>query len=274
MKIFLKIVIVFFPAVFFLTNCFAERLNETHYSIHLASFKLLQNANKYTNSLKTKEKTVFWKKTDVPGKGMFYRVYLGRYDDREKAMKVWNKLKIEGAVSYCGIYEFHDHVVFNSKLNIKRTVEKGQKNQYANNTKKRFIDNKDGTITDNATKLMWIKNGWRLDFFSSVTWNDAVRSCRDFKHGSYTDWKLPTVKQWKSLIDTEMQFPALVEPNPFVNIVVHASYWTGTGIQNKKLHAYAVSLYSGEIHRQRKKERAFILPVRKINENNLERQKN
>ena len=49
-----------------------------YYSIHLASFKDLQNANRYVNKLKTTGKVVFWNRTSIPGKGDFYRVYLGK----------------------------------------------------------------------------------------------------------------------------------------------------------------------------------------------------
>jgi len=51
----------------------AERI---YYSIHLASFKNLENANKQVNSLKEKGKLVFWKETEIPNEGKFYRVYL------------------------------------------------------------------------------------------------------------------------------------------------------------------------------------------------------
>jgi len=76
------------------------------------------------------------------------------------------------------------------------------------------------------------------------------------------------------LIDSHKQSPALVEPNPFKNIIVHMPYWSGTEFvaglnytftKIEPLHAYAVMLYSGKISHQKKAERAFVLPVRSIN---------
>ena len=135
------------------------------------------------------------------------------------------------------------------------------------------MDNGDGTVTDKVRKLMWIKNGWRIDFFSAVRWKDALKKCEQFKLGGYTNWRLPTIKEWKSLLDTKKESPALVEPNPFENIIVHMPYWSQTafivGSEKASLtkspsRAYTVMLYYGRINHQNINERAYILPVRSI----------
>ncbi|MFC1813152.1 DUF1566 domain-containing protein [Thermodesulfobacteriota bacterium] len=137
----------------------------------------------------------------------------------------------------------------------------------------RFADNGDGTVTDRKTNLMWLKNGRRLDFASAVTWWDAVKKSNKINIGGYDNWRLPTIEEWHSLIDTAHQSPALVEPNPFKNIVTHMPYWSMTEFVYGKDHtcskvcpldAYTVILYSGRINHQKKKLRAFILPVRSI----------
>ena len=254
-------------------NC-AERV---FYSIHLASFKSLHRANIKVNALKKKSKIIFWKETDVPKKGKFYRIYLGRYNSRDKAFVVWKRLKKEGAVSYLGIHEFrepfdrgdtenHTKVVLKKETAVRKYYEYTERG-------KRFVEKHDGTIIDKETNLMWIKNGWRLDFISAVTWLDAEEKCKSFKHGGHTDWRLPTLKEWKSIISAENQCPALVEPNPFKNIIVHMPYWSGTdyiydpkqsSVSGKAVRAYTVMLYRGNISHQNKNINAFILPVRSI----------
>jgi hypothetical protein len=228
----------------------------TYYSIHFASFKNLKNANKQLNAFKINGKMVFWKKINVPEKGIFYRVYLGKYRDRERAVAFWEKLNQAGEVSYFGVHKFTETVDRNKII--------GHKTLLSSVKKDRFLDNQDGTLTDTETNLMWIKNGWSPEFFSAVTWDDAVKKCRDFKQGGYTDWSLPTVDEWRMLIDTKKQCPALVEPNPFDNIIVHMPYWSGSELNKSPVQAYTVMLYSGTINHQNKKERAFILPVRSI----------
>ena len=110
----------------------------------------------------------------------------------------------------------------------------------------------------------------RLDFLSAVNWWEAKEKCRDFRLQGHSDWRLPTVEEWKSLIDPAQQHPALVTPHPFENIIAHMPYWTATdftfsGIEapsKPALRAYTVLMYYGTLNHQRKKERAFVLPVR------------
>ncbi len=270
--------------LFVLTILFSGAVNadcaeRVYYSIHVQSFKNLTNANRYVNGLKNKGKIVFWKKAEVQGKGTFFRVYLGKYKTKAEAIEVWKKLKEEGAVSYRGVHEFRE------AKRPERTDEYPQKTAASGKDavkkvvpgreKDRFLDNRDGTITDTLTSLMWIKNGWRLDFVSAAQWPDAMKKCGEFRHGGYDDWRLPTIKEWKTLLDTKKQCPALVEPNPFENMIVHMPYWSETEFVYGKeytcsdtvcpIHAYTVLLYFGKVNHQNKKKRAFILPVRSIN---------
>lgn len=139
--------------------------------------------------------------------------------------------------------------------------------------KQRFVDNGDGTITDRKTNLMWIKNGRRMEFISAQTWWDAIQKSTDMKVGGYDNWRLPTLAEWISLIDTRREAPALVASSPFENIVTHMPYWTMTEFIYGKDHTcskecpletYTVILYHGNVGHQKKTARAFILPVRSI----------
>lgn len=259
----------------------AEGAEQFYYSVHFSSFKNLENANRQVNSLQEKGKMVFWMKTDVPGKGLYYRVYLGRYDRREDAVAFWEKLNKIGAVGYFGIHRFNEkgerqNKISSAKISAPATPAKPHKEltSLIPPAKSRFVDNMDGTVTDTTTNLMWIKNGWRLDFFSAVTWDEANKKSEKFKLGGYGNWRLPTKEEWRSIIDSNKKNPALVEPNPFVNIIGHLPYWTQTEFtysreltKSKKgpLDTYTVMLYSGTINHQKKSQRAFILPVRSLN---------
>ena len=254
----------------------AER---TYYSIHLQSFKNLKNTNAFVNSLKNKGKLVFWKKAQVPGKGEFCRVYLGKYKTEDEAFEFWKKLKEEGAVSYRGIHKFKETIEPPEKKVASLPPDKAPKPPPIKLTpipaEERFVDNGDGTVTDRMTNLMWIKNGWRIDFVSAVKWNEARKKCEDFREGGYDNWRLPSIQEWKTLLDTEKECPALTEPNPFENIIVHMPYWSDTefvyGLEFTcaktpcPVHAYTVMLYFGRVNHQNKAKRAFILPVRSIN---------
>jgi len=254
----------------------AECAEEVYYSIQISSFKNLENANRQVNGLKEKGKTVFWKKVNIPGKGVFHRVYLGKYKNREDAYAYWKKLRKDEAVIYCGIHEFREPVKSKSmapppkRSAEPRAVHPAVQSVHAKN---RFIDNGDGTVTDRKTNLMWIKNGWRLDFVSAETWEDAVKKIKGFREAGHDNWRLPTINEWSSLIDTSQEAPAMVESNPFENIITHMPYWSLSEFTYGKDRTcdngcprdrYTVMLYSGNIQHQKKTDLAFILPVRNI----------
>lgn len=60
-----------------------------------------------------------------------------------------------------------------------------------------FKDNGNGTITDNATGLMWMQN----DNGSPVLWENSLSYAENFSYAGYSDWRLPDVKELQSLID-------------------------------------------------------------------------
>ncbi len=71
-----------------------------------------------------------------------------------------------------------------------------------------FTDNSDGTITDNATALMWSQNdfgnGSDTGPRSGLTWTEAlefVQEKNDESYLGYDDWRLPNAKEIQSIVD-------------------------------------------------------------------------
>jgi hypothetical protein len=54
---------------------------------------------------------------------------------------------------------------------------------------KRFVDNSDGTVTDNKTGLMWVAK----DNGVPINWHGATEYCKNLRVGGYTDWRMPTL---------------------------------------------------------------------------------
>jgi hypothetical protein len=272
----LKSVLFLLAAIFVLIDP-AICAEQGYYSIHFATLKDLRNVNKQVNLLKEKGEMVFWEKTEIPAKGQFYRVYIGRYKNWNDAVTFRDKVKSADRVDHLGIQWFSETVeskevqeppkLIVSKIpTFVRPVHPAQE-------KDRFVDNKDGSVTDTQTNLMWIKNGWRLEFISALPWFEAMDKVKNFKHGNFSDWRLPTVEEWNSLIDTNHQNPALIEPNPFENIISHMPYWSKTEFTYDKDHtcntqctfdSYIVTLWSGITYHQNKSKVGFIMPVRSI----------
>lgn len=70
---------------------------------------------------------------------------------------------------------------------------RGNKNYGINH----FVDNGDGTITDNATGLMWMQDDSKID----MNWKDALSYAENMEFAKYSDWRLPTIKELQSIID-------------------------------------------------------------------------
>jgi len=92
----------------------------------------------------------------------------------------------------------------------------------------RFTDNEDGTITDNLTNLIWLKDA---NCFSGRTWNNALSDCNGLASVScgLTDgsdagkWRLPHIKELQSLIDFSYYPVPLPLGHPFTNVLTGLS---------------------------------------------------
>lgn len=69
-----------------------------------------------------------------------------------------------------------------------------------------YVDNGDGTITDEATGLMWME--FDSGYFETgdigdgtMDWETALEWAENFEYAGYDDWKLPSVKELQSLVD-------------------------------------------------------------------------
>ena len=130
----------------------------------------------------------------------------------------------------------------------------------------RFSDNNDGTITDNATGLVWLKNG---NPFGFKTWSHALACCRRLCGGEYGltdgsspgDWRLPNIREIESLVDYDMAAPCLPQGHPFQN-VRPSSYWTSTSVAAAPAEAMFIILGVGPSIFESKEHRFFVWPVR------------
>ena len=103
----------------------------------------------------------------------------------------------------------------------------------------RFTDNDDGTVTDNLTNLIWLRN---YDCWPVVeqSWSSALDACANLADGqcglvdgsSAGDWRLPNLREFLSLIDYGNIGPALPSGHPFVRLgeVNLTYYWTSTAL--------------------------------------------
>ncbi len=60
-----------------------------------------------------------------------------------------------------------------------------------------FTDNGDGTISDQATELMWMQE----DNGKGVLWKDALSYAENVEFAGHTNWRLPDAKELQSILD-------------------------------------------------------------------------
>jgi hypothetical protein len=98
-----------------------------------------------------------------------------------------------------------------------------------------FQDNSDGTITDNATGLMWSKD----DSGEGLDWASALEFAYNATTAGYSDWRLPNAKELQSIVDytRSPQTTGSAAIDPMFNVTAitdeggetnYPFYWTGT----------------------------------------------
>ena len=130
----------------------------------------------------------------------------------------------------------------------------------------RFTDHGDGTVTDNLTGLMWAKDA---NDNGTMTWADAIDYANNLSLGNegcgttYTDWRLPNVRELQSLIDFGNNLPALPVGHPFTNVQLELGwYWSSTTYSFSTDGAWYVYIASGSVNGSNKTSNFYAWPVR------------
>jgi hypothetical protein len=83
------------------------------------------------------------------------------------------------------------------------------------------------------------------DFFYGA-WAEAIAHCQAKTVGGQAGWRLPTIKELASLIDSSQKDPALPSGHPFGNIK-SSIYWSSTPSETDDIVAWHVSFFTGEV---------------------------
>jgi hypothetical protein len=124
--------------------------------------------------------------------------------------------------------------------------------------KPRFKDNGDDTFTDLMTGLVWLEQPKQI----AVNFKNAVEYCSALKINGKTGWRLPTLREWKQLVDRKQQNPALPPGNPFGNVITHVGYWSKSRHKFGPQYVYQMSLWYGKPNHLKKDANAIVWPVR------------
>ncbi|MCD6296546.1 MAG: DUF1566 domain-containing protein [Deltaproteobacteria bacterium] len=208
--------------------------------------------------------------TDSPAKGVSLVMGKERYEMTGSGTEWTLKKKIEktGDLVFYMVAKNEDGVEGGSKTAELTVAE--IKNRYSRNkdgtitdvitgeVKKRFIDNGDGTITDLYSNLMWLKSPKQV----AVKYDDAIEYCEKLKLKDYEGWRLPTVQEWRAIMDKTRKNPSLPPGHPFVNIPTQTGYWSKTKHKFGPLYVWQVTLWYGKAGYLSKRKYGNVWPVR------------
>ena len=110
-----------------------------------------------------------------------------------------------------------------------------------------YSDKSGDLVLDKETCLIWPRNANLSG--NALNWLDANTTCRQVKLANRIGWRLPTVEELSSLIDTRNSNPALPTGHPFVSVQFDAAaptYWTCTDYEDPSAGAWFVNLGSGD----------------------------
>ena len=112
----------------------------------------------------------------------------------------------------------------------------------------RYVDNGNGTVTDKKTGLMWQKgdnNG------ETKKWKEALQYCEALELGGYDDWRLPNIRELRSIVDYSKFNPATDSVFQFSGLNSENSegeliFWSSTTNPKYDLFVYGIHFKTGE----------------------------
>jgi hypothetical protein len=135
----------------------------------------------------------------------------------------------------------------------------------------RFVDNGDGTITDNLTGLMWLKDA--ICILGLREWAEALTAVADFNNNpgnyscgyytaNYTDWVLPNINELESLVNAEEADSSIwLNSQGFTN-VQSFYYWSASTCAHDTSRAWLVYMPCGSVSYDAKYCNSYVWPVR------------
>lgn len=144
------------------------------------------------------------------------------------------------------------------------TYAAGDDGAYQSGLAQSFTTNADGTITDNTFGLMWqntyADNGGTVPSLNHAA---AIGYCDGLTLAGHEDWRLPTRRELKSLVDYAKPYPGPVIHDAFVATTrTDDWYWTVTDFAAGTSYAWFVDFDDGGDNADDESYAGFVRCVR------------
>ena len=141
----------------------------------------------------------------------------------------------------------------------------------------RFVDNGNGTVTDQLTGLIWLKNAnctaaaggvdkgsGYLTWAAALTWSNnlASGSCGLTDGTNAGDWRLPNRKELFSLVNAQQANGVAWLNGQGLASVQSYYYWSASTYANNPANAWGVQMNDGSVFAGNKSYDYYVWPVR------------
>ena len=117
-----------------------------------------------------------------------------------------------------------------------------------------------GVVLDNKTGLAW-QDDYRDNAgeIKNTTWQDALVYCHELRLGGRSDWRLPNIKELRSIVDRSRFNPTI--DSVFTNVVSNY-YWSSTTVVSDSSYAWFVFFEYGIDYKYIKSNKGYVRCVR------------
>ena len=112
---------------------------------------------------------------------------------------------------------------------------------------------------DNVTGLMWITNPVDAGINGTYLWDNALTACEGLTYATYSDWRLPNIKELQSIVDYSAVMPS-ADTTYFSTL--NGTYWASTTFQPNSPYAWSLDFMSGAIVARIKAGNSYVRCVR------------
>lgn len=133
-----------------------------------------------------------------------------------------------------------------------------------------FVDNGDGTISDQTTGLMWMKcsvgqtlqSGSCIGDASELDWQQALQAAHGYQFASLDGWRVPNIKELATITERSCVRPAINET--LFPATPSDDFWSSTPSVLDPNRAWVVAFFNSSNSLKQKNLFVFVRLVRTI----------
>ena len=199
----------------------ANSESSAYFSVQVSSFRKLTNAKEDISRFRGMGYEGFHKKVELQGKGKWYRVYLGHFEDRESARIFSKELMEVGIIKYAMVHEFNyiDEIGIYDISRIMRESVAGKK---ASSSYRKYLLEKQALFKSYQEKVLENEKG--EEPLSDEERNDLLRIKKVFeddlkkKNNDIREQILNDIKMIVKSFCEEENFRILLEDNAVIAV--------------------------------------------------------